>query len=147
MTATRLDDCRVIEIGGAPSGAYAGKLFAELGAEVVKIEPPQGDPLRRRESADGIENGALFAYLNTSKRSLVLDLDERGRPPRARAVGGGGGRADRERVARVRSIPSLPRSTRRVWCEPGSRRSAARGRIAPGSRCRSPTRRSAATCS
>ena len=99
MTSTRLDDCRVIEIGGAPSGAYAGKLFAELGAEVVKIEPPQGDPLRRRESADGIENGALFAYLNTSKRSLVLDLDKRGRPPRARAVGGCGGRPDRERVA------------------------------------------------
>ncbi|HEX2466180.1 MAG TPA: CoA transferase, partial [Thermoanaerobaculia bacterium] len=75
MTTTRLDDCRVIEIGGAPSGAYAAKLFAELGAEVVKIEPPEGDPLRQREPADGVENGALFAYLNTSKRSLVLDLD------------------------------------------------------------------------
>jgi crotonobetainyl-CoA:carnitine CoA-transferase CaiB-like acyl-CoA transferase len=64
----------VIEIGGSPAGAYAGKLFAELGADVVKIEPAGGDALRRRDSADGIESGALFAYLNTSKRSLVLDL-------------------------------------------------------------------------
>src|SRR5688572_14043618 len=81
MSPTRLADLRVLELGGAPSGAYAGKLFAELGAEVVKIEPPPGDALRDREGpADGenaaadSEHGALFAYLNTSKRSLVLDL-------------------------------------------------------------------------
>jgi len=60
---------RVLEVGGA-SGAYCGKLLADLGAEVVKIEPPGGEAGRGRP-------GSFFAYANTNKRSVVLDLDAR----------------------------------------------------------------------
>src|SRR5207344_2409900 len=57
---------------------YAGKLLCDAGAEVVKLEEPGGDPLRgftacARALAPG-EDGALFRYLNASKRSAVADL-------------------------------------------------------------------------
>ena len=65
-------DLLVLEIAGSVAGAYAGKLFADYGAGVVKIEPPGGDPMRHEgEYWEGL--GTLFAYLNTSKRSRVLD--------------------------------------------------------------------------
>ena len=63
----------VLEIAGSVAGAYAAKLFADHGAELVKVEPPQGD-LTRSQGEDWAGTGTLFAYLNTSKRSLVLDL-------------------------------------------------------------------------
>jgi crotonobetainyl-CoA:carnitine CoA-transferase CaiB-like acyl-CoA transferase len=56
--------------------SLAGKIAADLGATVLKIEPPGGDPVRRAPpmlGATGSES-ALFQFLNTSKRSLVLDL-------------------------------------------------------------------------
>jgi crotonobetainyl-CoA:carnitine CoA-transferase CaiB-like acyl-CoA transferase len=64
---------RVIEVAGSVAGAYAAKLFADFGAVVVKIEPPEGDPLRY---VGPVVNGtgSLFALTNTGKRSLVLDL-------------------------------------------------------------------------
>ncbi len=65
-------DLLVLEIAGSVAGAYAGKLFADHGAGVVKIEPPGGDPMRH-EGEDWEGLGTLFAYLNTSKRSRVLD--------------------------------------------------------------------------
>ena len=42
-----LQHLRVIEVGGGISASYAGKLLADAGADVIKIEPPGGDPLRR----------------------------------------------------------------------------------------------------
>jgi crotonobetainyl-CoA:carnitine CoA-transferase CaiB-like acyl-CoA transferase len=69
------DDLLILEIAGSIAGAYAAKLFADYGANVIKIEPPGGDPIRG-ESEDWGGVGTLFAYLNTSKRSLVLDLYE-----------------------------------------------------------------------
>ena len=45
--ALALSGLRVLELGGGPALAYAGKLFADLGAEVVKVEPPAGDPWRQ----------------------------------------------------------------------------------------------------
>ena len=72
-------DLAVIEIAGAPAGAYAGKLFADYGARVFTIEPPTGDPLRLA-GEDWHGTGTLFRYLNTSKRSITLDLaDDAGR--------------------------------------------------------------------
>jgi crotonobetainyl-CoA:carnitine CoA-transferase CaiB-like acyl-CoA transferase len=79
---------RVVEIGGPVAAPAAGKLFADLGATVVKIEPPAGDPARQRgpfrngasHGADGNggdpEASGTFLYLNTNKRSLRLDLRE-----------------------------------------------------------------------
>jgi crotonobetainyl-CoA:carnitine CoA-transferase CaiB-like acyl-CoA transferase len=56
------------------AGPYCGMLLADLGAEVIKIEPPGGD-LARRVSPHWIgPHNAYFASLNRSKRSVVLDL-------------------------------------------------------------------------
>ncbi|MCK8785966.1 CoA transferase [Roseomonas sp. NAR14] len=67
---------RVAEVGGGVALAYAGKLFADFGAEVLKAEPPEGDPLRHApplvEAGEGAES-ALFAWLNTNKRGLIAD--------------------------------------------------------------------------
>src|SRR6266852_6162415 len=60
--------------------SLAAKIAADLGADVLKIEPPGGDPVRRAPPLLPQGEGALFQFLNTSKRSLVLDLgDEAGR--------------------------------------------------------------------
>ena len=60
-----LSDIRVVELSQEPAGSYTGKLFADLGADVVKVEPPGGDPLRQRTGA--------FLHLNTNKRSATAD--------------------------------------------------------------------------
>lgn len=68
---------QIVEIAGSQAGAFAAKLFADYGARVVKIEPPGGDPLRKNgEEWQGV--GTEWAYLNTGKRSLTLDLADDG---------------------------------------------------------------------
>ncbi|MCR9092726.1 MAG: CoA transferase [bacterium] len=72
-TAGALSHLRVLDATSA-SAAYAGKLLADLGADVIKVEPPGGDPARR-EAPLGPDGTSLpFRYENTNKRSLVLDL-------------------------------------------------------------------------
>ena len=60
-------------------GNYAGKLFAELGADVVLVEPPGGSALRHEgpflADRPGLERSLAFAYYNTSKRGVTLDLE------------------------------------------------------------------------
>lgn len=72
-----LQGLRVIEIGGV-AAAMAGKMLADLGATVVKLEPPDGDAMRRRgpfpPGQAGPECSGLFLALNTNKRSVTLDL-------------------------------------------------------------------------
>jgi crotonobetainyl-CoA:carnitine CoA-transferase CaiB-like acyl-CoA transferase len=67
-----LRDLRVVDFSEGIAGAYASKLFADAGAEVMKVEAPGGDPLRRY-SASGApphgRDGALFRFLHTSKRA------------------------------------------------------------------------------
>jgi crotonobetainyl-CoA:carnitine CoA-transferase CaiB-like acyl-CoA transferase len=68
---------RVVDLSTWIGGAYCTKLLADGGAEVVKVESPDGDPLRRW-SASGAEippeeDGALFNFLGASKRSVVVD--------------------------------------------------------------------------
>ena len=75
---------RVLEYGHLVSAAYATKLLADLGAEVVKVEPPSGDDSRRRgpfpAGVPHPDHSGLFVYLNTNKQSVTLDLGEsRGR--------------------------------------------------------------------
>ncbi len=68
-----------------PAGAYCARLLADFGAEVIRIEPPGGDPARRQApliEGDGEPVGAWFGYLNFGKSSLVLDparADDRAR--------------------------------------------------------------------
>jgi formyl-CoA transferase len=61
----------VLEIASYVSGPYAGMLLADLGATVVKIEPPDGDPFRGWGT---VEYSATFGSLNRNKRSVVLDI-------------------------------------------------------------------------
>ncbi|GAA0820863.1 CoA transferase [Streptosporangium amethystogenes subsp. fukuiense] len=74
-------ELRVLEISAGIAASYCGKMFADAGAEVVKIEPPEGDPMRRwsvsgfRPAADG-ESGALFGYLNAGKKSVLSGTTE-----------------------------------------------------------------------
>lgn len=65
---------RVVERGEGVALAYAGKLFSDFGAEVIKLEPPGGDKLRRAPPLVGTADGpasTLFAWLNTNKRSVT----------------------------------------------------------------------------
>ncbi len=65
---------RVLEVGHMLAGPYCGMLLADLGAEVVKIEPPDGD-IARTVSPHWIgPHNAYFASLNRSKQSVTLDL-------------------------------------------------------------------------
>jgi crotonobetainyl-CoA:carnitine CoA-transferase CaiB-like acyl-CoA transferase len=69
---------RVLELGTGSSLAYCGKVFADCGADVLKIEPPDGDPGRGEppfvEVSPGCRESAYFAWLNTNKRSAAADL-------------------------------------------------------------------------
>ena len=56
------------------AGPYCGMLLADLGAEVIKIEPPEGDIARRVSPHLIGPHNAYFASLNRSKKSVVLDL-------------------------------------------------------------------------
>lgn len=65
-----LDDVNVIEVGSTVAGPYASQALAGLGADVVKVEPPTGDPFR----GEGGGIRPYFAMCNSDKRSLKLDL-------------------------------------------------------------------------
>jgi len=83
VSGGNLDGYRILDLTGEP-GFLAGKLLADLGADVIKVEPPTGDPARRRgpfvgDRADP-ERSILWLALNTSKRGITLDLTKaRGR--------------------------------------------------------------------
>ncbi|MEE2678035.1 MAG: CoA transferase [Myxococcota bacterium] len=74
-----LDGLRVIDCSTGLAGPYAGKLWVDAGADVIKVEPPGGDPMRRWTASGHAlapgEDGAFFQFLNASKRSVVADLD------------------------------------------------------------------------
>jgi crotonobetainyl-CoA:carnitine CoA-transferase CaiB-like acyl-CoA transferase len=68
----RLSGVRVVEIGALPAAAYAARLFADFGAEVIKVEPLGGDP--NRSFPPLIDGGSgWFAYLNYGKKSVTSD--------------------------------------------------------------------------
>ncbi len=68
-----LSHLRVVEIGSAPASSYCARLFADFGATVQKIEPPTGDPLRRRGPFTPQGASPFFAFLNFNKSSVVLE--------------------------------------------------------------------------
>jgi crotonobetainyl-CoA:carnitine CoA-transferase CaiB-like acyl-CoA transferase len=75
-----LSGIRVLEVAETVSGEYCGKLLADFGAEVIQLEPPdRGSPTRGLGPfGPGEETGersGLFAYLNTNKLSVAVDLD------------------------------------------------------------------------
>src|SRR5258707_15163487 len=69
----------VLDLGQVYQGPYATLLMAKAGADVIKIEPPNGEPLRRR-APPGKSTTFPIAMLNGNKRAITLNLkDERGR--------------------------------------------------------------------
>ncbi len=68
----------IVECGQGVAASFAAKMMADLGASVIKVEPPQGDITRRRgpfpSDTQDPESSGLFQYLNTNKRGVVLDL-------------------------------------------------------------------------
>ncbi|OMC46981.1 CoA-transferase [Mycobacterium sp. IS-2888] len=77
-----LTGIRVVELAESVAGEYCGKLLADFGAEVIKVEPA-GRGSRTRAMApilaDGPDGSALFAYLNTNKQSIELDVGDTAR--------------------------------------------------------------------
>jgi crotonobetainyl-CoA:carnitine CoA-transferase CaiB-like acyl-CoA transferase len=74
-----LDGVRIVDLSHGIAGGYAAKLLTDAGAEVVSIEPLDGDPLRERgatsASFDAAGDGLLYRYLRTNQRSIALDLE------------------------------------------------------------------------
>ncbi len=69
---------RVLELATDVAGPFAGKLLADYGAEVIKVEPPEGDPARNHgpfpDDVPHSEQSALFLHLNGNKRGITADL-------------------------------------------------------------------------
>ncbi len=64
---------RALDLSTGVGAAYAARMLAELGWDVVKVEPPAGDPLRFEESRWGGGRGGAFAFANYGKRGIVAD--------------------------------------------------------------------------
>jgi crotonobetainyl-CoA:carnitine CoA-transferase CaiB-like acyl-CoA transferase len=75
-----LEHLRVVEISDTLTGAQAGNLLADLGAEVVVVEPPGGSRLRSQ---------AVFPFVARGKKSIVLDLRDQGDAETARRLASG----------------------------------------------------------
>lgn len=88
MNSGALTGLRVIECGDLVAAPYTAKLLAHLGADVAKVEPPEGDSARRRgpfpRGEAHPERGGLHLYLNQGKRGVVVDWAAA--PSRARFV-------------------------------------------------------------
>src|SRR5215831_9230323 len=78
MAEQLLSGLKVVECGNLVSAAYLGKLLADFGAEVIKVEEPGGDLSRKRGPFPGDtphpERSGLFLYLNTNKLGITLNL-------------------------------------------------------------------------
>src|SRR5437868_4426854 len=72
-----LSGVKVLEVGGLVSIPYAGRLLADLGADVLQVEPSGGAELRRvgpfNSRFNDVDGGGLHLYLNRSKRAVTLD--------------------------------------------------------------------------
>jgi len=85
VTDAALDDLRIIDLAGE-IGVYATKLLADLGADVIRVEPPDGDPLREIgpfwHDEHAVGRSLSFLNNNTNKRSITLDITK----PEGRAL-------------------------------------------------------------
>ena len=75
--ALPLSGYRVVDLAG-PMGVYCGKLLADMGADVIKVEPPGGDPMRDIgpfiDGRPGPDRSLYWLHFNTNKRSVTVDI-------------------------------------------------------------------------
>ena len=105
---------RVLELADRLAAAFCAKVLGDLGADVVKVEPPEGHASRRwaprRADAAPDEPGGRFLYLNTGKASVIVGDGPSGRED-----------LDGSRPTATSSSPIAPTTSR--WATPTRRRS------------------------
>jgi crotonobetainyl-CoA:carnitine CoA-transferase CaiB-like acyl-CoA transferase len=69
---------RVVDLSQIAAGPYGTSLLGDLGADVIKVEPPEGDSFRDLDDAFGAGQSGYFFGVNRSKRSIALDLKSAG---------------------------------------------------------------------
>jgi len=78
MSGLPLEGIRVVEMGQIVAGPTAGLLLGDMGADVIKVEPPAGDLVRQIGPARHGDMGPIFLNANRNKRSGALDLKQAG---------------------------------------------------------------------
>ena len=74
--ARPLDGVKVVDLSNMLMAPYATQILGDMGADVIKVEPPAGDPIRDIGPSRNPGMGAIFLNANRSKRSIVLDLKQ-----------------------------------------------------------------------
>ena len=112
----------MVDLTGA-IGAYCTKLLADQGADVIKVEPPTGDPMRNRPplvtGEDGTEMSAVFAAYHVNKRGVTLDVGRPDALPALRALAAPADVVVASPTART-PVAGFDRDARRAaWAPPG----------------------------
>ncbi len=76
MSSPPLDGLRIIDMSSVVMGPFATQILGDLGADVIKVEPRQGDTTRHVTPMRGENMGWVFLHANRNKRSIVLDLKD-----------------------------------------------------------------------
>ena len=71
-----LDGVKIVDLSNMLMAPYATQILGDMGADIVKVEAPEGDPVRGIGPHRHAGMGAIFFNINRSKRSVLLDLKQ-----------------------------------------------------------------------